>query len=310
LEAARTAPTTIARLLTRYLKEVTPTKGTSKQDHDRRAVRIFSMLFGGKAPKELDRSDWDGFVRLRRTGGIPGFGAVRERQISYDLKFMVAVLTWATGLQDSGRPVLEFNPWGAERRKAHRMLMPKEQSPKRPAMTDEIRAVLIDYSPHWQFELALILGRYTISRNSSVRHLRWSDVDLEAGTVRWRGEHDKTGREVVVPLAEEAIEALRRAPRGIGDVWVFPSATGPSQPTPRNTFQTWMRRAKKRAGITIRGLGFHGEKRAGVRDSWFRSLDPKMKEKLARTNHRTLVDVYDDVDLEEMRAAMLRRKAT
>jgi hypothetical protein len=65
-----------------------------------------------------------------------------------------------------------------------------------------------------------------------------------------------------------------------------------------------MRRARQRAGIEIRGLGFHSEKRAGVRDRWFRDLDPKMKETLARTNHQTLTDVYDQVELDEMRRAM------
>lgn len=188
--------------------------------------------------------------------------------------------------------------------------MPKEQSPNRPAMTNVVREALIDHSPHWQFELALLLGRYTVSRNSSVRHLRWSDVDLETGTIRWRGEYDKTGREVVVPLPEEATEALRRAPRGIGNAWIFASETDPNQPTPRDTFQTWMRRAKQRAGVAVRGLGFHSEKRAGVRDAWFRSLDPKMKEKFSRTNHRTLVDVYDEVSMEEMREALQQRRRT
>lgn len=241
------------------------------------------------------------------TGGCSGFGAVGARQVAYDLKFLIAVLGWACGTKVNGKPLLGANPWGPERRRTPRMAMPKEPSPRRVAMTDELRGLLLAHSPHWQFEVALLLGRYTISRNSSVRHLRWSDVDLETGTVRWRKESDKSGREVVVPLLREALETLRRAPGGIGDAWVFPSHTDPGNPTPRNTFQVWMKRAKQRAGIQIAGLGFHSEKRAAVRNPWFRGLDDKMKETLARTNHQTLTQVYDEVELDATRQAIGRR---
>jgi integrase len=316
------APLTLARLLALYTKEVTPTKGTSKQDHDRRAARIFTHLFGEREPRTLDRRDWDRFIQARRAGTIQGFGPVRDRQVEYDLKFLIAVLTWATGAGEDGEPYLEANPWGAERRRAQKWPMPKEISPTRPAMTDELRAGLVRHAPSWQLGLALALGRATVSRNSSVRTLQWSDLDLVGGTVRWRGEYDKVGREAVVPLPPEAIAALRRAPsRAPGARWVFPSETDSDQPTPRDTFQVWMRRAKarwlasigdeaerERLAERLKGLGYHGEKRAGVRDPWFRGLDPKMQEKLSRTNHRTLIDVYDDVTLDEMRAAMARRK--
>jgi hypothetical protein len=54
----------------------------------------------------------------------------------------------------------------------------------------------------------------------------------------------------------------------------------------------------------MRGLGYHGEKRAGVRDPQFRGLAPKIQEAIARTNHETLRKIYDDVDLDEIAAAM------
>ena len=64
---------------------------------------------------------------------------------------------------------------------------------------------------------------------------------------------------------------------------MFPSATDPSKPMPRNTFQIWLRRAKdkwtrsvpeierERLRPCLRGVGFHAEKGAGVRDPWFRT---------------------------------------
>lgn len=324
---------TVRSLLNRYVKEETPTKGESKRAHDKRARRVFLKFFdsqpeperrSNRHPSSLDRIDWNRFIQQRSEGLIPGWERpVGARMVAYDLKFMIAALTWASGVQEGDGFLLDRNPWGAEQRRAQRLVLPKTMNPRRPAMTDAIREQLIQHSPHWQFPLALVLARYTISRNSSVRHLRWSDVSLVPGQeqVVWREEFDKSGHELVVPLLPEAVEALKAAPRGIGEAWVFPSPTDPAEPTGRHTFQIWLRRAKDRLLKSIedeherawmkeqlRGLGYHAEKRAGVRDPWFRSLDPKMKEALARTNHQTLVAVYDDVALDEMRNALLSRR--
>ncbi|MBA4159541.1 MAG: tyrosine-type recombinase/integrase [Gemmatimonadetes bacterium] len=100
---------------------------------------------------------------------------------------------------------------------------------------------------------ALLLGRETISRNSSVRQLQWDDIDLREETVRWRGEFDKVGREGLTPLSEEAIRLLKGIPRRLGSTWVFPSDTDPTQPTPRDTFQIWLRRAKERLLASFEG---------------------------------------------------------
>lgn len=309
-------PLTLARLLTHYNQEVTPTYGPSQRKHDRRAKRVFLAFFdaqaeaerrSGRHPSTLDRTDWERFCTWRSEGRIAGFGPVRSRAVEYDLKYMIKVLNWATGVQKDGAPLLEGSPWSAERRRTQKWRVPKEKSPKRPAMTPELRAQLLEHSPNWQFALALELGYETFSRNSSVRQLRWTDVDLEARTVRWRREAEKSGVEVVTPLSDRAVELLKKAPsRGIGEAWVFPSEADPHQPTGDATFQTWMRRAKKRAGIQVERLGFHAEKRASVREA--RSLSPKALATLSRTRYETLVSVYDAVSVEEMREEMERRR--
>jgi len=322
------APKTIDELIAAYLEEVTPTKGKSKQDHDRRAARLWRAFFDaqpepsrhcGRPANSLDRIDWGRFIRWRRQGLIPGFERrAKDRQVQYDLAFLMAVLNWAVGAG-----YIPQSPWSAQVRRTQGWESPRELNPNRPAMTDEIRSKLIEHSPHWQFSLALVIGRYTASRNSSVRHLRWSDIDLEAGTIRWRGEYDKTGQDIVVPIDNEAVAALRSAPsRGIGEAWVFPAETDPSKPTSRNMFQVWLRRAKERylrsiadpaerelIAKQLKGLGFHGEKRAAVRDPVFRALPPKVQEAIARTNYETLRRVYDAVTVDEVREAIeLARK--
>jgi integrase len=318
---------TLARLFHLYHDRRTPKKRSeTTREHDHRAARLFMAAFGsGFDPRNLDRACWDHYIEERRTGRLVvdgrRYGPVRDRAVQQDLKLMIAVLNWGCGFLENGKPLLERNPWGVEIRRAQRWEMPRERTPRRPPMTEEIRSLLCQYAPNWQMVAALQLGRDTISRNSSVRQLQWSDVDLKEGTVRWQGEFDKSGREIVTPLSDEAIRILQGVPRRLGSPWVFASEADPMQPTRKDVFQLWLRRAKDRLLSSLedeqerdrmerrlRGLGYHGEKRAGVRDDWFRSLDPKRQETFSRTNHRTLVDVYDDVSLEEMRESLRERR--
>ena len=65
-----------------------------------------------------------------------------------------------------------------------------------------------------------------------------------------------------------------------------------------------MAEAKHAAGINVPRLGFHAQKRAGVRREAFRELPAKVQEKLTSTTHETLRRVYDEVSLEQLRKEM------
>ena len=171
-EDALSAQVSVRTLIDNYGREVSPTKGQSKQDHDRRAGRMFCAFFdaqpeltrcSSRDPATLDRLDWDRFIEWRRAGRIPGSPKpVRSQTVRYDLQYLVAALNWAVGVGD-----LASNPWGGERRRAERWgAMPFEMNPHRPAMTDELREMLIANGPeNWQFAAALRLGRATGRRN-------------------------------------------------------------------------------------------------------------------------------------------------
>lgn len=313
LGQAAPEPLTLDRLLTLYLEEVTPSKGESKQGHDQRAAKLFRAFFDGRMdPKRrMDRpaesltvTDWNEFIQERKNGLIPGWGPVRGRQIEYDLKFLVAVLAWAEGADEKEVHHLPRNPWSRERRRSQKMVMPREKNPKRPTMTDEMHEALIDQSPNWRFDAVMELCRETMHRRNSVRLLQWDDVDLRSETVQWRGEFDKNGLEIVAPLTPRAVEVLRGIPRHPGSPWVFFAEEDPAQPVSRHTLDTWLKRAKERAGIDVERLGFHGQKRAGVRRKEFRALPDPVREKLTGTAARTLDLVYDDVSVDEMREAL------
>lgn len=326
------SPVTLAQLLNDYTREVTPRKGKGKQGHDRRAQRMFLAYFDGLGDRErsserhpgtLDRKDWDGFIEARRGGTIPGWGPVGDRQVQYDLKHLIAVLNWGTGATPRGSRehyLPSGSPWSTEIRRSQRWKMPQTKTPHRPSMTPEIREALTRHAQNWQFEAALVLGRDTRRRNSSIRQLDWSNVNQKEWEIEWEGEFDKDGRKTVTPLlSEEAKNVLRRAPSRAFAGPVFPSASDPSMPTPGYTFQIWLRRAKARLLESVpeaqredwekrlRGVGFHAEKRAGVRDPEFRALPGKVQETIAGTRYTTLRDVYDEVTVEDVRQAWAAR---
>ena len=43
--------------------------------------------------------------------------------------------------------------------------------------------------------------------------IRWSDIDFDGETIRWRAEHEKTGYEHTTPLTAEALAVLEEARR-------------------------------------------------------------------------------------------------
>ncbi len=114
---ARHEPMTLRALFDNYLREVTPTKGEGKQRHDRHASALFLKCFGSeRKPESLSRREWDRFVDERRRGVVRSANVkkprvVRDRQIGYDLSFLLSVLNWATRAGDGrGGVLLERNP--------------------------------------------------------------------------------------------------------------------------------------------------------------------------------------------------------
>ena len=145
--------------------------------------------------------------------------------IERDLKFLLAVLNWAVKSRDEhGRLLLGSNPLKG-------LKTPKEKNPTRVMLTEEEYRVLLHVSLEmdWRFHVALVLAHETGHRIGAIRQLRWSDIDLECGVVRWRAEHDKSGYEHRTPVTAEALAALEEARKrnpGIGDAPVLPSRLG------------------------------------------------------------------------------------
>lgn len=180
---------TVGLLFDSYEEHVTPTKGLSARKHDLRALEMFRRYLGKPRPVAgMDRRDWDGFIRDRRAGRIKPTGGkvgrpVKARAVEQDLRLLLAVFNWAVTVRDAnGKRLLAENPFRG-------FTVPHEENPRRPIVTHEEFEKLLAAAPSVNpaMETLLILADSTGHRINSIRMLRWSDIDLQAHTIRWRG---------------------------------------------------------------------------------------------------------------------------
>jgi integrase len=316
--ALRVGPTPVSRAVTLrelfdiYEREVTPTKSDMTRRHDRRATALFQVAWSADRPvRSLNRRDWDWFIRERRAGrirpkGVKKAKAVRNRIIEQDVKFLLAVLNWATRAGDGhGGLLLERNPLLG-------LPIPKEENPNRPMLTaaeyGKIVAKAAAVAP--LFECLLVLAHETGHRSRSIRYLRWSDVDVDARTIRWRAETDKIGYEHITPASEASMAALEKARRvsdRLGDGWVFPSPRSPAQPVPRERIEHWWKRAEKLAQVPhVPGRGLHSLRRKFATE--LRHLPMKDLQQLGGwKDHNTILKAYQHPDMDAMREGLNRR---
>lgn len=295
---------TLAELFDTYLREVTPTKGAAKQAHDRRTLALAASLWGpARRATDLTHRDAARFVAVRRQRGDQRPGVVgrplRGRAVSYDVALLKAVFTWAV---HAGW--LERNPLAGFR-------VDPGASPRRPLLTAaEYDAMLAGAGAvHPVFRTALILAHETGHRRGALRLLRWEDVELERGWVRWRAESDKTGFEHATALTEAALAALREARRRpVMSPWVLPSPRDPSRPVSADLLRLWWRRAERRAGLVPEpGRGWHSLRRQFATEL----KHVPLKDLCALGGWRspeTILECYQQADPLTMREALRTRR--
>ena len=164
---------------------------------------------------------------------------------------------------EEGRLVLESNPLRG-------LKVPKEKNPTRVVLTQAEYEALLQASllVDWRFGAALVIAHETGHRIGAVRQLRWSDMDMERRTIRWRGEHEKTSgehRTPVTAMARAALEEARRRNPGIGDAPAAPK--DPFACMGRSLARDWWKRAERFAGLEPkRGRGWHSLRRRFASD--------------------------------------------
>jgi len=159
----------------------------------------------------------------------------------------------------------------------YRFKVAKEARRERPAeyRSEDFRAILAQLSTEgagtWRAHVAVALCGLQGVRQNAVLHLRWEDVDLEAGTVTWRARWDKVGREWSQPLRPASIAALRVALKHwSGGDWVFPAANSRSRREVWSAQSLWrqIRQAEQAAGVEhLAYRGAHGLRRMVFNDA-------------------------------------------
>jgi integrase len=302
-------PLSLQKLLELYVDEVTPTLRRDTQERHHTHVRLFVAAFGkdavverlvgkhGRPRTALNRKAYNRFLAARKGGEIPGFPTPAKPQtIRNEVRWLRGVFKWATREREDGSLLMVRNPWQG-------FPLPPADTPMRPEMTPELHDRLVAAAPNWRMAEIMEICRAMGRRVNSVRHLAVTDIDPAAGTVIWQGKFDKTHKTRVTPLREAAKAAIRRAleyrrREGVElSPWLFPACRNPDKPVSCDTLNYWMRETKAKLGIKIRGLGYHGEKRALVRSRAFKELPIEHRVEFIGTTAETLRRVYDFVGL-------------
>ncbi len=258
---------TLGELWSRFRREAVSfldNTDTTKSDAVSRAAVLIGFFGEDCEVSQLTERDQAAFVSQRLAGGVQRQDggvteAVRPRSVEADLVLLHNMLSWATTVRvDGGQRWLKENPLAGVRRI-------REQNPKRPIATWErfertreamrrlrLSSTVAGDQARWvKMELALVLAEATGRRLGSIRQLRWEDIDLVRGTIRWRAESDKKRRESVVPIPTNLVHVLQQFRQLLGAVggFVFEAPLKPGQPLDRHWFEKWLVVAEEEAKL-------------------------------------------------------------
>ena len=144
-------------------------------------------------------------------------------------------------------------------------------------------------------------------RRGEISSLAWSEVDLDAQTIRLRQEYSKNGRPRLIPVEGRLAVLLKRRwdRRGVrkpdGTValckWVFHRAGRRVQ-----DFRKRWRRACATAGLP--GLIFHDLRRSAVRNMIRAGVAEKVAMEISGHKTRAIFDRYHIVNEDDLRSAL------
>ena len=284
--AVRSVHVTVLELLARYEEKVVARKKPSHAADDRRRTELWQHLIGNREARSIDFQAMEDFVHDRRAGRItiPGLTKLKKPRklsanpspttIGADIVFLQSVFNWALKVRlPDGTPLLRENPIRGYQR-------PRNKNPKQPVATYDrflkVRAKADEADPQRLFGSFLDLIEGLGWRVSAICQLQRTDIDRKTdddaphGRIRKRGDTDKEGVDMWVPLTEQTRAAVNRIIERnpvLGDLFLFPARKSRrvDRPAPWTRFyaRDLLARAEKRAELTpIEGGDFHPYRRA------------------------------------------------
>jgi len=188
---------TLRVFCSQWLTEKEPSVSVSTFKFYQTAIEKLYAFFGAKTDQpiaEITRGDLVGFrneVAKRVSASTVNHDLVAIRMLFADAR---------------RRGVLAENP--AEGIKPVREFDDPSTSLRRPFTIPELQAVLAIADPEWQSMIRL--GLYSGGRLADIALLRWSNVDMERGELRFTAR--KTGKATCVPIAGPLREVLSSLP--------------------------------------------------------------------------------------------------
>jgi hypothetical protein len=149
------------------------------------------------------------------------------------------------------------------------------------------------------FKAALPRLGSTGMRKGEILNLRWSQLDLKAGTIRLGAEDTKTKKARTIYLTARALEVLRKLPRQprSDQVFVNPS-TGKGWVNMNGPFE------QARKAIGRPDLWFHDLRRSFVTNARRRGVPESVVMKMSGHRTRSVFDRYNVIEDEDVKAAV------
>lgn len=276
VDSTEAARTTLADLLLRYSREITPTKRGKDAELNRidnlRKSKIGSLSVAAISAQVI--SAWRD-TRLQKVSG-----ATVNRELSLlSHAFSIAMREWGF--------VLHSNPVSIVRK-------PPEGKPRDRVLNEEQRESLIascaECKNSW-VKPAVVFALETACRRGEILSLQWADVDLDRCTAKVSG---KTGSRVI-PLSPCCITMLRTLPRSLDGI-VFPISV--------EALKQAYERAVKRAGI--QDFTFHDLRHDAL--TRLAKLGLNVLELRAVSGHTTanMLQRYVNIDAEDLALRLIR----
>jgi integrase len=257
----------------------------SWQDDVSRSKHLLEHL-GDRVAQALNRGDIDEYRNLRLAEttlrGRPPSPATLDREIA----LLMRMCSYAV---ECGR--LLQNPL------AHVRLLRKPNV--RRVVIDEATFARLVEAAGKELRPILVMAYDTGMRKGEILGLRWSQLDLEAGTVRLGAEDTKTSKARTVYLTARAKEAIQQLPRDEGSEHVFVSSrTGKGWVNIDRPF------AEARAAMGRPDIWFHDLRRSFVTNARRRGVPESVVMKMSGHRTRSVFDRYNVVEDGDVRAAV------
>jgi integrase len=285
IDSARTGRLSPTELFARYEREVSAHKKGVQPAEDRRRIALWTaVLRDVRDVSAIDTPTLDRFIRDRRAGRVVVLGDDGEplklkkkpsdTTIGGDVVFLNSVMNWACKVRTpEGKRLLADNPLRG-------YPIPKSKNPKRPVASYDRYLAVREHAdavdPQQLFGAFLELIEALGWRVTAVCELLASDVDRVTsasapfGRIRKRGEIDKEGVDMWVPLSESArtaIDTVLRTNPVIGQRPLFPAPKArrghAASPWSRFHARDLLERAETAAELDpLDGGDFHAYRRA------------------------------------------------